>query len=256
METENNRFIYYLPVIKNNEAIANIAVTVNYFSYFESVFYAFSMEKYEWQWVLDDSGNIIYKNTLDNIEYEGIDDIVLSLLEGSIGNIRHNSRINGESQRLISSFYSTQLLQRDIAIVFSAPTQSFHTYVMINYIVIISLTLLLVILIIFIFASYYKEQEAEIKKLVSSEKMLYKMIDEMPVGIIIYNNDRIILKANNIAAKYYSCKDEKNMEGNYFPEIDFEDVPQYFSKYLELMFTPDRLVIIKQEDGEKILIKN
>lgn len=256
METENNRFIYYLPVIKNNEAIANVAVTVDYFSYFESVFYAFSMEQYEWQWVLDDGGNIIYKNSLDNIEYEGIDDIVFSLLEGSVGNIRHNSKINGESQRLISSFYSTQLLQRDLAIVFSAPTQSFHTYVMINSIVIISLTLLLVILIIFIFTSYYKEQEAKIKKLVSSEKMLYKMIDEMPIGIIIYNADRIILKANNIAAKYYSCKDEKNMEGNYFPEIDFEDVPQYFSKYLGLMFTPDQLVIIKQEDGEKILIRN
>lgn len=256
METENNRFIYYLPVIKDNETIANVAVTIDYSSYFGSIFDAFSMEKYEWQWVLDDDGNIIYKNSLDNVEYERIDDIVFSLLEGSIGNIRHNSKINGESQRLISSFYSTQLLQRELAIVFSAPTQSFHTYVLINSIVIISLTLLLVILIILIFTFYYKEQDAEIKKLVSSEGMLNKMIDEMPVGIIIYNADRTILKANNIAARYYSYKDEVSMEGNNFPEIDFEDVPKYFSKYLGLVFTPDQLVIIKQEDGEKILIRD
>ena len=59
METENSRFIYYLPVIKDNETIANVAVTIDYSSYFESVFDAFSMEEYEWQWVLDDDGNIL-----------------------------------------------------------------------------------------------------------------------------------------------------------------------------------------------------
>ena len=256
METENNRYIYYLPVINENEAIANVAVTINYMSYFESVFAAFDMEEYEWQWVVDDDGNIIYKNSVDVVEYERTEDIVFALLEGSIGNIRHNSKINGESKRLISSYYSTQLLQRELAIVFSAPTQSFHTYVMINSIVIISLTLFLIILIIIIFTNYYKEQKVEITKLVSSEGMLYKLIDEMPVGIIIYNHDREILKANNIAAQYYSFKNEKDMAGNIFPEIEFEDVPEYFSKYLGMVFRPDQLVIIKREEGEIILIRD
>ncbi len=256
METENNKYIYYLPVMKEDEAIANVAVTIDYTRYFESVFVAFDMEEYEWQWVLDDDGNIIYKNSVDVVEYDRIEDIVFSLRDGSLGNIRHNSRINGESKRLISSFYSTQLLQRDLAIVFSAPTQSFHTYVMINSIVIISLTLFLIVLIIFIFTYHYKEQEVEIKKLVSSEKMLYKMIDEMPVGIIIYNDDRTILKANSVAAQYYSYIDEKDMAGNIFPEIDFEDVPEYFSKYLGMVFRPDQLVIIKQEEGDIVLIRD
>ena len=256
MDTESNRYVYYLPVMKDNDAIANVAVTIDYTSYFESVFAAFDMEEYEWQWVVDDEGNIIYKNSTGVVEYERIDDIVFSLMEGSLGNIRHNSKINGESKRLISSFYSTQLLQRDLAIVFSAPTQSFHTYVMVNSIVIISLTLFLIILIIFIFTYHYKEQDEEIKKLVSSESMLYKMIDEMPVGIIIYNDDRTILKANNLAAQYYSYYDEKEMAGNIFPEIDFEDVPEYFSKYLGMVFRPDQLVIVKQDDGEIVLTRD
>ena len=70
----------------------------------------------------------------------------------------------------------------------------------------------------------------------------------MPIGIIIYIADRIILKANNIAAKHYSCKDEKNMEGNYFETI-LRMFPNTFQN-IWIDVHADQLVIIKQEDGE------
>ena len=42
------------------------------------------------------------------------------------------------------------------------------------------------------------------ESLKASEKMLFKLIEEMPVGVIIHNKNREIIKANKVAADQYS----------------------------------------------------
>ena len=61
---ENRKFEYYIPVIKqqNNEIIGNLVVTVDYQKYFSEIFSAFNLRNYQWQWVISDSGEIIYNN--------------------------------------------------------------------------------------------------------------------------------------------------------------------------------------------------
>lgn len=256
MDFENNKYVYYLPVIKDNKAIANVAVTIDYSKYFGSVFDVFDMEDYEWQWVIDETGNIIYTNAVAQVEYERIKSITDALSEGTIGNLRHNAIIDGDQKRLISSYYSTQLLSRDLAIIFSSPSQAFHSYIVLNSFIVAGITILLFLLVIYIFTLYNKQQRAENEKHISSEKMLFEMIDEMPVGIIIYDSERKVLKANNIAASYYSYQNEGEMLGTFFPEMDFQDVPDYFSKYLGMVLSPDQLVVIEKDNNELILLKD
>lgn len=256
MEYENRKYIYYLPIMKNNEAIANITVSIDYSKYFESVFAAFDMEEYQWQWVIDDEGNIIYDNSISTSGYTKLKTIVDALEEGAIGHYTHQTTIDNVEKNIVSSYYSTQLLQRDLAIIFSSPTQYFQRYIYINSICIILVTLILILAIIYIFTSYDRIQEKDKKLLENSEKMLFKLIEEMPIGVIIYDSNRTILKSNAVAALFYSYEDEKEMEGKQFPEIKFENVSEYFSKNLGRVFSPDQLVIIKKEIGEIILIKN
>ena len=66
---ENQKFDYYLPVLKNNETIGNIVVTVDYQKYFKAIFSEFNLKEYQWQWVVSDSGEIIYDNNRSKIEY-------------------------------------------------------------------------------------------------------------------------------------------------------------------------------------------
>jgi signal transduction histidine kinase/CheY-like chemotaxis protein len=249
-------FEYFLPVIVNDEVIGNIVVTVDYQKYFLEIFADFNLQDYQWQWVVSDSGEIIYDNFTDNIEYSQLRKIVSGISAGSVENMVHNATINDNNRRIISSYYSTQLLQRDLGLVFSAPTDFFQKYIIRNSLFIVLGTLFLIQIIIFIFWRYLKSQKSEMDRLKASEKMLFKLIEEMPVGVIIHNKNREIIKANKVAADQYSYKNESEMKGKIFPESSLSNDSDYFSKHLGGSFNPDQFEIIKKEIGEVVLYKN
>jgi signal transduction histidine kinase/CheY-like chemotaxis protein len=253
---DDKKFNYYLPVLKNSETIGNIVVTVDFQKYFKAVFSEFSLKDYQWQWVVSDSGEIVYDNNPKKLQYSQIGKITKSLAAGSVANIIHNATINKKKVEIISSYYSTQLLQRELGLVFSAPTTFFQRYLILNSIFIVTLTLLLIQVIIFILWRYLKSQKAEIEGLKTSEKMLFKLIEEMPVGVIVHNKNREILKANKVAAAQYSYLNEADMKGKIFPESSWTADNDYFSKNLGGSFNPDQFVIIKKEIGEIVLYRN
>ncbi len=254
----NHRYDYYLPVLNKitNETVGNIVVTVDYQKFFSDIFSEFNLKDYQWQWVVSDSGQIIYDNNVNRIQYSRLKEITADLAAGSVENIIHKATINGESREIISSFYSTQLLQRDLGLVFSAPTDFFQKYIIRNSLFIVLGTLLLIQVIIFIFWRYFRLQKSEVKRYEASEKMLIRLIEEMPVGVIIHDKHREIIKANRIAANQYLYANESEMQGKIFPETSHYDESDYFLKNLGSTFNPDQFVIIKKEIGEIVLFRN
>jgi len=253
---ENKKFNYYLPVYENNVAVGDIVVTVDYQNYFTEVFSEFNLKDYQWQWVVSDSGDIIFSNSGSNIIYSKIKAIAAAIENGTINNLIQKAEIKGVSKEVISSFYPTQLLQRNLCLVFTAPTELFQKYIIRNSIIIVTGTLLLMQLIISMFMSYFRKQKSEMKRLSESEKMLFMLIEEMPVGVIIHNKNGEIIKANKIAAVQYSYPGEAEMKGKIFPETSYPESNDYFSKNLGGTFNPDQFVIIKKEIGEIVLFRN
>ncbi|OFY67876.1 MAG: hypothetical protein A2V64_10640 [Bacteroidetes bacterium RBG_13_43_22] len=257
MVFEDKKYEYFLPVFENNNVVGNIAVSVDYQKYFNEIFSVFNLKDYQWQWVVSDSGEIVYDNAGKKISYSQLKTITTALIEGSIENIVHSAVIDGSKPKeIISSYYSTQLLGRDLGIVFSAPTEFFQKYIIRNSVFIVLGTLFLIQVIIFIFWRKLNSQKSETKRLGESEKMLFRLIEEMPVGVIIHNKDREIIKANKVAATQYSYSGEEDMKGKIFPETSVTDVSDYFAKNLGGSFNPDQFVIIKKEVGEIVLYRN
>ena len=251
------KYEYFLPVIFDNKAIGNIAVTVDYQKYFAAIFSVFNLKGYQWQWVLSDYGEIVYDNSeIKDINYNNLSEINEALASGSIENIIHSAIIGGKKKEIISSYYSTQLLQKNLGLVYSAPTDFFQKYIIRNSLFIVTGTLLLIQIIIFIFWRYLKSQKTESERLRNSEKMLFKLIEGMPVGIIIHNNNREIIKANKVAAQQYSFPDENEMVGKIFPETSLSEVNEYFTRNLGGNFNPEQFVVIKKEIGEIVLYRN
>lgn len=253
---ENRKYEYYFPVIKENKAIENIVVTVDYKKYFDQIFSVFNLQDYQWQWVVGDSAEIIYSNTEKKVSYTELGKITAALEAGSVSNLIHKAIIEGKRKEIISSYYSTQLLNRNLGLIFSAPTDFFQKYIIRNSLFIVLGTLLLIQVIIMIFWKYLKSQKSETKRLSDSEKMLFKLIEEMPVGIIIHNKNREIIKANKVAATQYSYSGEEEMRGKIFPETSISDASDYFSKNLGGGFNPEQFVIIRKEKGETVLYRN
>ena len=252
----SNRFEYYLPLISNNETVGNIVVTIDYLNYFSTLFMAFSMKDYQWQWILSDSGNIIFDNAENEIKYNQIDRLIRGIRDGEVESVVHSASIDGKNRRLISSYYSTQLLQRDMGIVFSSPTDFFQKYIVRNSLLIVITSLLLVQIVILILLRRLKAQDKTIQQLDESEKLLFKLIEEMPVGIIIHNKNREIIKANRIAAKQYSYESENKMEGKIFPETSLSDISSYLLQQSLDEFDPEQFVVIKKEVGQVVLLRN
>lgn len=252
----NRKFEYYLPLIRNNIAIGNVVVTVDYQKYFSAIFSEFNLQDYQWQWVVSDSGEIVYDNSGSLNQYSQIDKIVDGIQEGSVENLIHRSTVKGKRREIISSYYSTQLLQRDLGLVFSAPTDFFQKYIIRNSLFIVLGTLLLIQLIIFVFLRFIKSLNKEISRLNASEKMLFRLVEEMPVGVIIHNKSREIIKANRVAAGQYSYASENDMVGKIFPETALSDDNNYFSKNPDSAFNPEHFIVIKKEIGEVVLYRN
>ena len=252
----SNRYEYYLPFISNNVAVGNLVVTVDYINYFSAIFMASNLKDYQWQWVLSDSGEIIFDNAEILIEYYQLGRIVRELHEGKINNIVHSALIDGKSREIISAYYSTQLLNRDLGIIFSAPTDFFQKYIIRNSLFIILSFLLFVQIIITILWRCIKSQTKTIMQLDASEKLLFKLIEEMPAGVIIHNKNGEIIKANRVAAKQYSYANESEMEGKIFPETSLANGTSYFPKESDSQFNPEHVIVIKKEIGGIVLQRN
>jgi len=67
----------------------------------------------------------------------------------------------------------------------------------------------------------------------ASEKMLFSLIEEMPVGVIIHNKNREIIKVNKVAASQYSYLSETEMQGKIFLKHHYPTIVIIFQKTLE-----------------------
>ncbi len=256
LDVENKKYNFYLPLYKEDIPVGDIAVTIDYEKYFKELFSAFNLKDYQWQWVVSSTGDILFNNSADPINYYQVEKITSAIESGSISNLKHTAAIDGQEKDIISSYYSTQLITRDLGLVFSATTDFFQKYITRNSLFIIIGTLLLIQGIIFIFWRYIRSQNKEKKKLEKSEKLLFKLIEEMPLGVVIFNSNREIIKANKAAAKHYSYGSETEMKGKVFPESSISDVSNYLSKNLGGSFNPEQFVILKKEAGEIVLFRN
>jgi signal transduction histidine kinase/CheY-like chemotaxis protein len=259
LEETNGEFNYYSGLLdkKSGTLFGNIVVTVDYNRFFTKLFSEFNLSNIQWQWVIKADGVIIFDNNGGKkVKYSQLDNISQDITNGLNTNRTHEITIDGVTKEIISAYFSTQLLQRDLGLIFSAPTGFFQKYIITYSIFIVIGTLLIIQLIIFIFLRYIKSQKSQMTRLTDSERMLMRLIEEMPVGVIIHNNNREILKANKVAAELYSYSSESEMLGKIFPETTLPNENDYFSKYLGGTFQPDRFVIIKKEIGEIVLYRS
>ncbi len=256
---DESRYNYFQPIFGSDGSIvANFRITVDHNRYFRALFERFSSEEYQWQWLVNSEG-VIEQNNFRNgeIKYEDIGRIISSIEDGSTGNITHRAIINGEPRTIISSFCPVGLLAgMEYGIIFSAPKDFFQSYIIRNSLAIVLFTIIMILAIVFTFIREHRRQGRELIHSSDAEKMLERLIEEMPVGVIIYNSGREILKANKIAAGFYAYEAESEMAGKIYPGPGTTDDSGYFSRYLGGKFSPDQFVIIRREMGEMVLFRS
>ncbi len=253
---KDRKFYYLVPVTKNDDAVpfANLVVKVDFSKYFSELFSVFNIKEYQWQWILDGEGKIIFTNK-KGVEYQQIEKVAGQKEGKSMDKVFHKAVIDGTSQDIISSWYSLQFLQKNFRIVFSAPVNLFQKFIIRNSFLIVFITLILIQVIIMVFLRFSRAGMAEKEKLKGSEKILFRMIDELPAGVIIYNKNREITLANRVAATQYSYANESEMTGKIYPEISFPDESELYSDSSHGIYNPSQFITIKRDSGQIILYR-
>jgi len=220
------------------------------------LFSVYNLKDYQWQWVMDDSGRVIYSNSVNLFQYTETGRLEQALGNTSVGNLIHTLIIDKKEKQLVSSFYSTRLLQRDLTLIFSSPTAYFQKYLIRNSFLIVLATLLLVQAIIWFLIRNLNKRENENQNLRNSGTTLENMIENIPAGILVYNDKREIIKANTMAADQFSYESATSMTGKIYPESSLMAVNEYFARNPGGVVDQLHYEIIKKDTGERVLYKN
>ena len=252
LENERGKYKYYLPVIKDGQVLGNFVISIDFERYFSTVFTKYNLEQNQWQWVVNDSGSVVFDNYEGEARYSEIRKITQDLNEGISGRVVHSMRAGGISNEIISAYYPINIIGIDYGIVFSAPTDFFQKYIIRNAVIMGVATILVILFIINLFRSHFSRQKRQLSEARDSETTLISIIDQMPVGIIVYNTSREILRANRQAATLFSYETEEQMKGMLVPDLSRND---YISDFTG-QFGQGRIIRLSGENGDRIVFRN
>ncbi|MGC9470377.1 MAG: response regulator [Bacteroidales bacterium] len=216
-------FFYYLPIIKDNQVVGNIEVTLNIEMFIYDIFSKYHVEDIQWQWLIDSEGNIILNNLTDEtFEVPELYKITGNLSDGFMGDLQHEvlGEFRGKSfqYEVISVYLPTRIMKQEYGVVFSLQTDYIKEAIVINAVLIAGITLFLVGLIIFIFLSVIKQKNREEKKLRESEYALKNMVESLPIGILILGPDKRVRNMNRTAGRLFKTTPEQ-LTGAIYPDI-------------------------------------
>ncbi|MDZ7633030.1 MAG: hypothetical protein U5L72_00725 [Bacteroidales bacterium] len=115
LETERDRYKYYLPVLSNGQVMGNLVITLDFTRYFSRVFAKYNLEQYQWQWVVNDTGAIIFDNHGGEVIYSGLKKITEDLEQGNSGRLAHGMEADGEGNEILSAYYPVNILGLTLA---------------------------------------------------------------------------------------------------------------------------------------------
>jgi signal transduction histidine kinase/CheY-like chemotaxis protein len=214
IDYKKEKYIFYLPIFNNNVVTGNIAVTIDYINFINSVFEKSHLENTQWQCLLNDKGEIISNNfSGGELKVNQLYRITDDLIEGFQGALKHSVLINDKEEEVISAYHPAWILNQEFGIVFTLKTDTILNAIIKNAIIIVFATLLLLSSIIFIFQFFIRRRNIEALKLKESEFAFKQILESLPIGIMILGKDRKIRKINKTAIEMFSLEKEGDPVG-------------------------------------------
>ncbi len=248
-------YSWIIPVFYKDKLFGNIEVNIDYLKFFNSLFDESFLSHYQWQWVLNPEGDIIFSNRGGSLKYSSINKLTESLQKGNKETLMHKAEGDGKSFDVISSTYPVNLLQRDLCLVFSSSAEGLMKYILQNSLPVVFGSAVMMIILLFFVSQIIRELKKEIKRRELLWNTILEMVEEFHAAVVIYNSGREIIWANSKAAEQFGYADADDMKGKIYPEPAVIDGNNYFSKYLGGSFSREQFVILKKNNEEIILFR-
>ena len=255
IEKVNDDFYYYLPIFQNDSVYGNIIVSLNFKTYIVSEFKNYKLEDDLWQTMLDKSGNVIYDNySSDSISYAGIEEIREAITNGLSGFLKHNVLVKGRQYKAISVYYPIHILQQEYGIAFHLNTNVILNSVINKTIIITFLSLLLLIITIYIILNEIKKKSKTEKELIDDHAVLHKILDALPIGIVILNKELIIKGINKSAKELLLIQEKESLKGKHVKSIDLLSNDYTNSKRTDTAFDENKFIYYEKNGQQTVIV--
>ena len=256
VEQEGSTLEYHYPLLGQNAVNGNVVVEVDFGRFAEKIFRLYPLGKtVNWQWVLDESGQIILNNFDDDSIRIGSTEILADSVKAEAsGLIQHYLYgENGNKKRVHTAYYPLSIYSRKMGVMFSASRAKFFTFfIQSNLLVAILSQLLATGLVIYLLTSLSRHRKRE-HRLRLSETILRQIIELFPMGILIIDKDQIIRNINSAAHRMLFLGKSEDLVGK-----DFSKQFLISNKYLlsdgPSPFLDDSHYLYYEKDGIETVI--
>ncbi len=256
VEQEGSVLEYYYPLLGQDMVNGNVVVEVDFRRFAESIFRLYPHgETVNWQWVLDEYGQIILNNFEEDSlrigKVEVLADSVKAEASGLMDHLLYRS--NGSKEKVSTAFYPLSIYSRKMGIMFSASRARFFTFfIRSNLLVAILSQVMATGLVVFLLLSLARYRKREVG-LQFSETILRQVLEHFPMGILILDKDQIIRHINSAAHRMLFLGKSENLEGK-----DFSKQFLISNKYLlsdgPSPFLDDSHYLYYEKDGIETVI--
>jgi signal transduction histidine kinase/CheY-like chemotaxis protein len=252
--TEKDQYYYSVPYFNQSDIKGNIQVKLKFVEYFNDIFSQYHLGKSLWQWLIDSEGNIISQNLTqrDTIEISQKDLITGRLVQGLEGFTKHKVIVNGMEDEVISAFYPVRILQQNFGIVFSLRTDVILRIIIRKTLIISTFSFILLLFTIFFFLRIVKEKEKKINQLSGQFDDLNNIIESLPIGVVIVNEDKTIRQINKTASDLFFLETDDTLIGKNITERFL--IPGE-SESNDNVFESAQFIYYEKDDAEVVLYK-
>jgi signal transduction histidine kinase/CheY-like chemotaxis protein len=256
IKIKDSEYQYYIPVIKNNLVYANIVVSIDLSNYILSELNKYYIPDLCFQWVIDpESGNFLTNYPSANIRMENFD-LVLKNLKNEIGEMRVQKIKNDSSLFEVTTVYSpVSLLEHKFGIAFSFKNDYFIKSVTLK----LSLIFIISFILFLILISFLLMQQKHDRKLIDSSNheslRLTQILENLPIGILIFDDRSEIILINQVARDMLQVKDNEQNTGNTITQKFFQASRIIKKKGKSSAYDSNHFVLYQKEGNEVVLYK-
>jgi len=254
VKKEDDHYLYYLPVFRQDSVAANVEVTLGFSDFFRMQFARYHLDNTEWQWLIS-NGEVVLNNlggkTLD---IKRLNKINQDLKEGYDGVIRHTIDIDGQKQKVLSYYYPITLLKNSFGIVFSMKSDIPLKALTTRTILVSAGSFALLIAAIFIFLGMLRKKSDNELKLIESHNALQLTIESLPIGIMILDKEKNIRNINNTAVNMLGIKEKNNLVGKNISER-FLPRNYYQDDQYEGAYDANHFIYCEKDGADVVLYK-
>ncbi len=211
----------YFPYFRNGELHGNIIIQIDLWKYMDNVFELYRVDGLIYQWLLDTGGNIIFSNFKQDTDIKEIGRISDSLSNDCTGSIEHHIVYGDKVLESISSYYSLNIINNDLGIVFSMNSGHLLDMFLQRYFY-LSVAIVLIFLSLGGYLIFILHKRQNSGENIQTDLIKLKMIlEHFPIGIMVLDSEGIIKMINQTGQRMLFINKNEDLTGKKFDDQFF-----------------------------------